>query len=466
MNEKNSWSLDLIDHLGRAIDEPSGHGGEEITNFQRAAGTLEAGIKIYSYRVDSVYTETFKLMGGLNRTSKRDVQGEEQDGEADATEDGPSVQKKEKVNKRAATAFLESNPANLCLKKLELSFDVDPLFHQTSAKFDEGGAKGLLLHNLPVQHGCALVFDSSDAERPAAAQAPAPAPALPLSCISNLMPRNFLELHISSEFSQRHEPAACDWAPGVGGSARSVPGHEASGRDSDAESDAEAADERDGAAAEAASFDDDVLFAEPPDDDDDVFADDGPADGRDELLQQAQQGDAEGRLAILSVDEMVAEHEGDMEQGLGQSAEEAVHEKAQQMLRVGQRWAGPGHWKFHAAPKPREAGGGGGGRGGKAKSAFVLDFSRRAEALKAVLAMPLEAKGTTLSEAALSKASEAENTLPVDCHCRHPPPPPPPSAHSWTRLARVHLLSPALSSPLFHTCPLLPTIPHGCWARA
>ena len=416
MNEKNSWSLDLINHMGRDINEVSADGGEEITNFQRAAGTLEAGIKIYSYRVDSVYTETFKLMGGLNRSSKRDGQGEEEeDGEADATEDGAPKQKKEKVNKRVATAFLESNPANLCLKKLEMSFDVDPLFHQTSAKFDEGGAKGLLLHNLPVQHGCALVFDSSDAERPTAAtQAPAPAPKLPLSCISNLVPHNFLELHISSEFSQRHEPAACDWAPAGDGSARSVPEHEASGQDEEDEG----VEEGGAAEDEAASFDDDVPFDEPPDDDDDGFADDGPVDGRDELLHQAQQGDGEGRLAILSVDEMVAEHEGDVAQGSGKSAEEDAHEKAQQMLRVGQRWAGPAHWKFHAAPKPREAGGGGGGggRGGGGKAPFVMDFSRRAEALKRINDMPLESKGTTLSEAALSKATEAENTLPVDCH--------------------------------------------------
>ena len=61
--------------MGRDINEASGDGGQGITNFQRAAGTLEAGIKIYSYRVDSVFTQTFKLMGGLNRTSKRDGQG-------------------------------------------------------------------------------------------------------------------------------------------------------------------------------------------------------------------------------------------------------------------------------------------------------------------------------------------------------------------------------------------------------
>ncbi len=31
---------------------------------------------------------------------------------------------------------------NLNVKKFDLTFAVDPLFHKTSAQFDEGGAKG------------------------------------------------------------------------------------------------------------------------------------------------------------------------------------------------------------------------------------------------------------------------------------------------------------------------------------
>jgi condensin complex subunit 2 len=41
-----------------------------------------------------------------------------------------------------------------------VAFNVDPLFHQTSALFDEGGAQGLLLNNLSVYAGCEVVFDS------------------------------------------------------------------------------------------------------------------------------------------------------------------------------------------------------------------------------------------------------------------------------------------------------------------
>lgn len=53
--------------------------------------------------------------------------------------------------------------ANINLHKLDAAFDIDPLFHQVSKKFDEGGAKGLLLANLGVDinGGVRIVFDST-----------------------------------------------------------------------------------------------------------------------------------------------------------------------------------------------------------------------------------------------------------------------------------------------------------------
>jgi hypothetical protein len=37
------------------------------TNFQMASGTIEAGVKIYSSRVDSVHSETYKVLSNLSR---------------------------------------------------------------------------------------------------------------------------------------------------------------------------------------------------------------------------------------------------------------------------------------------------------------------------------------------------------------------------------------------------------------
>lgn len=42
-----------------------------IANFQAASVTLDTSVKIYSYRVDSVHTETYKVLGGLSRTDAR-----------------------------------------------------------------------------------------------------------------------------------------------------------------------------------------------------------------------------------------------------------------------------------------------------------------------------------------------------------------------------------------------------------
>lgn len=79
--------------------------------------------------------------------------------------DGKPSAVKPKRKRAVNAATLESNLAALNLKKLERSFGIDPLFHRTSAKFDAGGARGLLLHNLSVREGCKLVFDSSETTR-------------------------------------------------------------------------------------------------------------------------------------------------------------------------------------------------------------------------------------------------------------------------------------------------------------
>lgn len=53
--------------------------------------------------------------------------------------------------------------ANLNISKLDSAYDIDPIFHKLSQKFDEGGAKGLLLVNLGVANdGCRIVLDSKE----------------------------------------------------------------------------------------------------------------------------------------------------------------------------------------------------------------------------------------------------------------------------------------------------------------
>jgi condensin complex subunit 2 len=60
---KNTWSLRLIDYIGQLTDQAEKE--EKKTNFQKVTATLDASVKIYSSRVDSVHTDTYKMLGVL-----------------------------------------------------------------------------------------------------------------------------------------------------------------------------------------------------------------------------------------------------------------------------------------------------------------------------------------------------------------------------------------------------------------
>ncbi|KAK1250352.1 hypothetical protein MKX08_010355 [Trichoderma sp. CBMAI-0020] len=165
INATNSWNFALIDYFHDMSLLKEGDG----VNFQKASCTLDGCVKIYTNRIDSVATETGKLLSGLadsnNKKKDRDAEegageGEESEEEVDA--DGNVKKKTKKKVQRSSEATLAPSFASLQLKKFELEFAVDPLFKKASADFDEGGAKGLLLNHLMIDSQGRIVFDSSD----------------------------------------------------------------------------------------------------------------------------------------------------------------------------------------------------------------------------------------------------------------------------------------------------------------
>ncbi|KAI8720749.1 Condensin complex subunit 2 [Fusarium sp. LHS14.1] len=163
INATNSWNFALIDYFHDMSLLKEGDG----VNFQKASCTLDGCVKIYTNRVDSVATETGKLLSGLadsNNAKKKDRDGEEGDesDEEELDENGNVKKKPKKKTQRSSEATLAPSFNSLQLKKFELEFAVDPLFKKASADFDEGGAKGLLLNHLMIDSQGRIVFDSSD----------------------------------------------------------------------------------------------------------------------------------------------------------------------------------------------------------------------------------------------------------------------------------------------------------------
>ena len=98
----NSWNFALIDYFHDMSLLKEGDG----VNFQKASCTLDGCVKIYTSRVDSVATETGKLLSGLADSGSRkqhrneDDETNEEDGEGgdDEGEDGVKKKTKKRVS--------------------------------------------------------------------------------------------------------------------------------------------------------------------------------------------------------------------------------------------------------------------------------------------------------------------------------------------------------------------------------
>jgi condensin complex subunit 2 len=99
INAANSWNFALIDYFHDMSLLRDGDG----VNFQKASCTLDGCVKIYTSRVDSVATETGKLLSGLadsrDRNADEGAEGADIDGAGDEDDDedaGDGVRPKSK----------------------------------------------------------------------------------------------------------------------------------------------------------------------------------------------------------------------------------------------------------------------------------------------------------------------------------------------------------------------------------
>ena len=128
----------------------------EESAWQKASASLDATAKIYGYRVDSVHSETFKFLGGLNR-NKKELNLKEDNNEENQ-EEVEEIKKKDKIKKGINT--LETNIKKLNLSKYDIDSEVDPLFSVMTSKFNESSARGLLLNTIPLDENMNYILES------------------------------------------------------------------------------------------------------------------------------------------------------------------------------------------------------------------------------------------------------------------------------------------------------------------
>ncbi|KAG5185912.1 condensin complex subunit 2-domain-containing protein [Tribonema minus] len=173
INAKNSWSLNLIEHMDRMILSEAG--GRNRVNFQKASCTLDASIKIYSYRVDETAASTYRVLENLNRTGDAprgggaadgadSAGGSDGDGGGGAAAKGRRAARSKAASKLCLADTLEKSAAALNISELDRECAVDPLFRKMAQTFDEAGSRGMLLLNLGVADGCSVTFGGGGAD--------------------------------------------------------------------------------------------------------------------------------------------------------------------------------------------------------------------------------------------------------------------------------------------------------------
>jgi hypothetical protein len=135
ISESNTWELDFIDRLPDIIQHEDASG----FNFQKASCGLDASVKIYSTRVDATYKLAQNTLSGL---------GSARPGADGGVQDDDDPENPRRAGRSAGDAnstpesTLETKKEALAAKNLSDTSEVDPLFHKTSALFDQGGAQG------------------------------------------------------------------------------------------------------------------------------------------------------------------------------------------------------------------------------------------------------------------------------------------------------------------------------------
>lgn len=76
INATNSWNLNLIEHIDQVLvdnndDNNDDESNPNRVNFTKASCTLDASVKIYSYRVDDVHLTSYKVLANLNRNDNQ-----------------------------------------------------------------------------------------------------------------------------------------------------------------------------------------------------------------------------------------------------------------------------------------------------------------------------------------------------------------------------------------------------------
>lgn len=148
VNKTNAFQFRIADFISNFFKASASTDIVREFVWQRYSSGIDSCAKIYGFCVDFVYSEAFKVLGGVNRSN--------------IVEDSEEPEEKKKKRSNAGVATLERNAESITTNKFEFATSFDPYYKQLSAAFDSAGSRGLLLGSLRINDSLELMLSSED----------------------------------------------------------------------------------------------------------------------------------------------------------------------------------------------------------------------------------------------------------------------------------------------------------------
>ncbi|EDO05300.1 Condensin complex subunit 2 family protein [Babesia bovis T2Bo] len=165
---RNAFEVGIIDHMTdlvhlddgsvdddvvELLPEDTSSGASRRLNFTRASKVVESASKIYGYRIEAIYDQTFNVLMSMNSANQADGTS----GSTSATK--PRGRHRVKIDLTTSSRTLAPE-SEVTLTEIPMdNVILDPYFLKISSMFDHSGAMGLLLINLQVTDDLSLDLD-------------------------------------------------------------------------------------------------------------------------------------------------------------------------------------------------------------------------------------------------------------------------------------------------------------------
>ncbi|SCM13516.1 conserved Plasmodium protein, unknown function [Plasmodium chabaudi adami] len=167
---RNAFDIRIIDHLEDLVNLNDEEINEELNDelletgdfnlsFTRASKAIEGATKVYGYRVEAIYDQTYNFISNMNIAKKSDTND-------DVIDEKKSVNEitNKKMKKRKLEFFQESStlakPSDITIESVSVSnISVDTFFLKLNITYDHSSGISYLLPNLTLNNDLSIQFD-------------------------------------------------------------------------------------------------------------------------------------------------------------------------------------------------------------------------------------------------------------------------------------------------------------------